>query len=141
VERFPTVISDIMSSPVITIDENYNVRDSSLLMINKKIGSLIITQMGKPVGIVTEKDLIEKVVIPCIDPCETRIGDVMTSPIITIDKNTDILKTVREMRAHNVSHLIVRDGEEMVGIVSEKDLLRGISIASLTSFSSLLRIE
>jgi malate dehydrogenase (oxaloacetate-decarboxylating) len=138
-EKFPTVAGDLMSSPLITIDGNSTVRDLSFLMINKNIGSLIITIEGEPVGIVTEKDIIEKVAAFCKDPCITRTREIMSCPIITIEKNAGILATIRKMRNESVSRLTVTSDNKLIGIISEKYILRGISLASLTSFSSLLR--
>ncbi|MFP3950994.1 MAG: cyclic nucleotide-binding/CBS domain-containing protein [Candidatus Bathyarchaeia archaeon] len=140
-EKFPTVVGDLMSSPVIKIDYDANVRDASLLMKDKEIGSLIVTHRGMPVGILTERDLLERVVAFCRDPCDTRVGEVMSSPIISIERDQGILVAIRQMRQEDIGRLVVTDGEEVIGVVSEKDILRGVSLASLTSFSTLLRIS
>jgi len=138
-ERFPTVISDIMSSPVVTIDKKAKVRDAAQLMTEKRIGSIIITEDGRPVGIITERDVLERVVSPSRDPTMTETGEVMSSPLITIQREKGILEAMRKMREHDISRLVVMDDGTMVGIVSEKDIIRAVSIASLTSFSTLLR--
>lgn len=140
-EKFPTVVGDLMSSPVVTIDSKANVRDASLLMKDKDIGSLIVTRQGKPVGILTERDLLEQVVALCRDPCETSVSSVMSSPITSIEKDAGILAAIRRMRSEEISRLAVKDEDAIIGIVSEKDILRGISLASLTSFSTLLRSD
>jgi len=139
-ELFPSVVSDIMKSPVITVQKENNVRDATILMIDKRIGCLIVTEMHKPIGIVTKSDIIKRVVIPCLDPCEVKMGDVISTPLITIGKNQGILAAMRKMREMTVTQLVVMEGEEMVGIISERDLLRAVSIASLSSFRTLLRV-
>lgn len=139
-ELFPSVVSDIMNSPVITVQKENNVRDATILMIDKRIGCLIVTEMHKPIGIVTKSDIIKRVVMPCLDPCEVKMGDVMSTPLITIGKNQGILAAMRKMREMTVTQLVVMEGEEMVGIISERDLLRAVSIASLSSFRTLLRV-
>jgi CBS domain-containing protein len=139
-ELFPSVVSDIMKSPVITVQKENNVRDATILMIDKRIGCLIVTEMHKPIGIVTKSDIIKRVVMPCLDPCEVKMGDVMSTPLITIGKNQGILAAMRKMREMTVTQLVVMEGEEMVGIISERDLLRAVSIASLSSFRTLLRV-
>ena len=139
-ELFPSVVSDIMNSPVITVQKENTVRDATILMIDKRIGCLIVTEMHKPIGIVTKSDIIKRVVMPCLDPCEVKMGDVMSTPLITIGKNQGILAAMRKMREMTVTQLVVMEGEEMVGIVSERDLLRAVSIASLSSFRTLLRV-
>ena len=139
-ELFPSVVSDIMNSPVISVQKETNVRDATILMIDKRIGCLIVTEMNKPIGIVTKSDIIKRVVMPCLDPCEVKMGDVMSTPLITIGKNQGILAAMRKMRETTVTQLVVMEGEEMVGIISERDLLRAVSIASLSSFRTLLRV-
>lgn len=128
-----------MSSPVVTVNGKVIVVDAALLMTDKGIGSIIIEEMGQPIGIVTERDMIERIVAPCKDPCATEIGGIMTIPLITTEKDVEILQAMREMRDNNISRLVVMDGDELVGIVSEKDIVRAVSIASLTSFSTLLK--
>ena len=122
-----------------TVNGKVLVVDAALLMTDKGIGSIIIEEMGQPIGIVTERDMIERIVAPCKDPCATEIGGIMTSPLITTEKDVEILQAMREMRDNNISRLVVMDGDELVGIVSEKDIVRAVSIASLTSFSTLLK--
>lgn len=138
-EKFPSVVSDIMSSPVVTVDGEINVRDAALLMTDKRIGSIIITDRGQPIGIVTERDMLERVVSACRDPCETKTKEIMSTPLITVPKETGILAAIRKMRGKDISRLVVMDRGILVGIVSERDIIRAISIASLTSFSTLLR--
>ena len=137
-EKFPSIVSDIMSSPVITLNGEVNVRDAALLMTDKRIGSIVVTERGKPIGIVTESDIIERIVCPCKDPCEVKIKEIMTSPLITTFKDTTILDAMREMRERNISRLVLIDGD-IEGIISERDVIRAVSIASLTSFSTLLK--
>jgi CBS domain-containing protein len=139
-EKFPSIVADIMSSPVITLEMEVNVRDAALLMTDKRIGSIIITERGKPVGIVTERDILDRVVGPCRDPCEVRMKEIMSSPLIVTTKETPILDAMRLMRERGISRLVVMDGD-MVGIVSEGDLIRACTFASLTSFSTFLKTK
>jgi len=138
-EKIPSVVADIMSSPVVTIDGEANVRDAALLMTDRWIGSIIITERGQPVGIVTERDMLERVVSQCRDPCNTRMREIMSTPLITIPREMGILEAMKKMIEHNISRLVVMKGDALLGIVSERDVVRAVSLASLTSFSSLLR--
>lgn len=138
-EKFPSVVSDIMSSPVVTVEGEVNVRDGALLMTDKRIGSIVITERGKPVGIVTERDMLERVVSLCRDPCETRMNDIMSSPLISTSPDTNILDAMRRMRENRISRLLVMEKDKLIGVVSERDVIRAVSIASLTSFSTLLK--
>ena len=128
-----------MSSPVITVDEDINIKDSATLMTEKGIGSLIVLRKGKPIGIVTKRDMIKRVVSKCRDPCGTKIKDIMTSPIITTSKDVGILTAMRMIREHQISQMLVLDSDRMVGIISERDLIKAVSYASLASFTPLMR--
>ena len=138
-EKFPSVVSDIMSSPVATVEGEVNIRDGALLMTDKRIGSIVITERGQPVGIVTERDMLERVVSLCRDPCETRMKDIMSSPLISTSPDTNILDAMIKMRENRISRLLVMEKDKLIGIVSERDVVRAVSIASLTSFSTLLK--
>ena len=127
-----------MRSPVITVDFNTLVRDVAILMTNKLIGSIIITRGGIPVGIVTKRDIIQRLVASCDDPCVTKAGDIMSSPLISTQKEQGLLDVMREMRSKVITQIVVMKGDEMVGIVSERDLIRAVSVSSLASFSTLL---
>ena len=96
-EKFPSVVGDVMSSPAVNVDGETNVRDSALLMTEKGIGSLIVMERGRAVGIVTKRDMMQKVVSLCLDPCETKISDIMSSPLITAHKEMGILAAMRKM--------------------------------------------
>jgi signal-transduction protein with cAMP-binding, CBS, and nucleotidyltransferase domain len=135
----PSIVADIMSSPVTTIDGEVSVRDSSQTMIDKQIGSIIVTERDQPRGIVTERDLVERVVAPCRDPNQTKIKEIMSTPLITISKETGILDAMRKMRKKDISRLVVMDDGTLIGLISEKDVVRAVTISSITSFSTLLR--
>ena len=127
-----------MSYPVSTVDENTLVKDVAEVMTSKGIGSVIITQEGAPKGIVTKRDIIRRLVTKCGDPCQYKAGEIMSSPLITTQNDNGILNVMRKMREKAITQIIVMDGFEMVGIVSERDLIRAVSISSLASFTTLL---
>lgn len=140
-ERLPSAVADIMSHPVITVDVGVNIRDAALLMTDKGVGCLIIVERGRPVGIVTKSDIIRRVVSLCKDPCIVKVEDVMSKPLITIGRDINILEAMRKMREHSITQLVVMDDDNLAGIVAERDVMRGVSIASIGSFSSLLRMH
>ena len=138
-ERLPSVVADIMSHPVITVDCKVNIKGTALLMTEKGVGCLIIVERGRPVGIITKSDIIRRVVSLCKDPCIVKVEDVMSKQLITIRGDINILEAMRKMREHKITQLVVMDDDKLVGIVAERDVIRGVSIASIGSFSSLLR--
>ncbi len=137
-EKFPSVVSDIMNE-LVTIEGSVSVKEAAEKMLEKGIGSIVVTEKGNPVGIVTKSDLLSRVIVNCRDPRECRIGDIMSSPLISINKNTPLLDAMRELRHRKVRRLLVNDGVKLVGIVSECDMINAVTISSLTQFSTLLR--
>jgi len=140
-EKFPSVVGDVMSSPAINVDGETNVRDSALLMTEKGIGSIVVIERGIAVGIVTKRDMMQKVVSICLDPCETKIKDIMSSPLITANKEMGILAAMRKMRENKITQLVVMDGEKLEGVISERDVIKAVSYASLASFKPLMKEE
>ncbi|MCK4318123.1 CBS domain-containing protein [Candidatus Bathyarchaeota archaeon] len=137
-EKFPSVVSDIMNE-LVTIEDSVSVKEAAEKMLEKGIGSIVVTEKGNPVGIVTKSDLLSRVIVNCRDPRECKIGDIMSSPLISINKNTPLLDVMRELRHRKVRRLLVNDGVKLVGIVSECDMINAVTISSLTQFSTLLR--
>ena len=137
-EKFPSVVSDIMNE-LVTIEGSVSVKEAAEKMLEKGIGSIVVTEKGNPVGIVTKSDLLSRVIVNCRDPRECKIGDIMSSPLISINKNTPLLDAMRELRHRKVRRLLVNDGAKLVDIVSECDMINAVTISSLTQFSTLLR--
>ena len=137
-EKFPSVVFDIMKE-LVTIEGSRSVKEAAEIMLEKGIGSIVVTEKGSPVGIVTKSDLLGRVIVKCRDPRECRMSEIMSSPLISIEKNTPILNAMRELRHRKVRRLLVSDGEKLVGIVSEYDMINAVTISSLTQFSTLLR--
>ena len=108
---FPSKVGDAMSIPVITADCENNVKDSATLMTERGVGSLIIVEKGKPVGIVTKRDIIKRVVSVGRDPSITKNREIMTSPLITTSRETGILAAMRILRERHISQMLVLDGE------------------------------
>jgi CBS domain-containing protein len=134
--RFPSVVSDVMNE-IITVDGNSFISEAAEKMIQNKIGSIIITVNGKCTGIVTRSDMIRKVVC-AREPCTHPIESIMTSPLIDVEPSTPILDTMRLLRDRNINQILVKSGENFVGIVSKGDLVRAVTLCSLTQFSTLL---
>jgi CBS domain-containing protein len=128
-----------MSKTVISIDGDSSIRETTILMTEKKIGSILVFVNGLPNGIITERDILVRVVSKGYDPDKTKAREIMSSPLISINEKLGILEAMRIMREKDISRLVIMREDEVVGIVSERDLIRALSISSLSSFSSLLR--
>ncbi|MFQ6086331.1 MAG: cyclic nucleotide-binding/CBS domain-containing protein [Candidatus Bathyarchaeia archaeon] len=112
---------------LITIDAEASVSDAAQTMADREIGSIVITKNEKPIGIVTERDILNRVVAKGLDVKTVSVGSIMSSPLITVDAELGISDALQVMTKNNVRRLLVTDGDEVVGIVTERDLLRSVS--------------
>lgn len=137
-ERFPSVVADI-ANELITIRGDASIKEAAEVMLEHNIGSIVIVDDGKPVGIVTKSDLLSRVLVECKDPRECKAREVMSSPLVSVEKDTPILEAMRIIKNKKIRRLLVRDRDTIVGIVSETDMVRAVTLTSLAQFSPLLR--
>lgn len=137
-ERFPSVVADV-ANDLITISGDSSVKEAAEVMLEHGIGSIIVTKDGKPVGIVTKSDLLSRVIVGCMDPCECIVEAIMSTPLISVKKDTPILDAMRIMKNKKIRRLLVSDDGKYVGIVSETDMVRAVTLSSMAQFRPLLR--
>src|SRR5512136_1219007 len=99
------LVEEVMIKNVMTIDRDKTVFDACNMYKDYKVGCLIVTDKGKCVGIVTERDLIERTICLCRDPEKTRINDIMSSNIKTIHPLDTIEKALEIMKKNNIKKL------------------------------------
>lgn len=117
------LVRDIMASPPVTASPDLSILDAARLMKARNIGSLIVQDGSRPVGILTERDLVGKVVAEGIDPKAARVRELMSSPLLTVPPEMDVLEAARSMARHHVRRLPVINGTKLLGIVTERDIL------------------
>ena len=121
-------VRHVMSKPLITVDDESSAQDAILLMVKKDIGALVVTEKGKPVGMVTERDVMKRS-CPKASCREVKVRQIMSKPLVTVNGETPIDVAIEIMTNKNIRRLLVTEGEKIVGIVTIKDLMRGASIA------------
>jgi len=122
--RSRMLVKDVMSSPPITVNEGETVERVAQLMDKYNVGCVIVTsKKGKPLGIITERDLIIRVLARNALPSKLKVEEVMTSPLITIDPDETLNEAARRMSRLNIRRLGVMYKGELVGIISSKDIL------------------
>jgi len=117
-------VREIMSSPVIEANEEDSIQSIAEKMRKYHIGSIVIMRNGKPVGIITKRDLIDKVIAENKIPSQVKAKEIMSSPVYEASPDDEISKVVRKMNDLKVSRLIVTYKGKLVGIVSLKDVLQ-----------------
>jgi CBS domain-containing protein len=116
-------VSDVMSRRLITADVSETADRLGARMAAGKVGCIIITSENHPVGIVTERDLVIKVVSRNIQPSSAKAESLMSRPLITISPEKSVELASREMVRHRIRRLPVVQGKKLVGLVTDSDLL------------------
>lgn len=110
--------------PTISIDASKPVIDALNLMVQNKIGAILVSEGGRSVGIYTERDLLRNMVAPGFNPQTSRIGDHMTHPIKTAPHNTSLLKLKEMYLGLFIRHIMIEKEGEHIGMLSIGDILR-----------------
>jgi CBS domain-containing protein len=117
-------VSDVMSFPVVTATKDMSVYDIANIMKEKNIGAVVIVEGNEPVGIVTERDIVKRVVSKNLKPKDVLAEEVMSKKIVTISQNASITEAAKIMATHGVKRLPVVENGELVGIVTQSDIIK-----------------
>ncbi len=122
--RTRMLVKDVMSSPVVTADEDETSNNIASAMDKDDLGCVIVTnKAGKSIGIITERDLAIRVIAKNVKPDTVKAKDIMTTPLATIEPEATISEAARRMNRLDIRRLGVFYKGNLVGIVSSKDLL------------------
>lgn len=117
------VVHEIMTLDVFTLDITSTALKAAQTMKEKNVGSLIVSKDGSPVGIITERDVVHKVMAKDVKPSTVFAEELMSSPIITVKSSTDVIKASEIMVKSGIRRLAVTDEEKIIGIVTDRDIL------------------
>ena len=119
------VVREAMSSPVITVNENHNVVNTAELMSQQHIGAVIIVDGNEnPIGILTERDLVYRIIAKDLTPRDISVKEVMSTPLRTVDPETTLEEAMKIMDKYNIRRLGVNYKNRLEGIITERDILR-----------------
>jgi CBS domain-containing protein len=122
--RTKMLVKDVMSSPAVTVEENTPANKVAVLMVKHDYGCIIVTtKQAKPAGIITERDLVVRVMAKNAKPDTVKAKSVMTSPLMTIEPDATINEAAKRMSKLNIRRLGVVYKGQLVGIISSKDVL------------------
>lgn len=122
--RTKMLVRDVMSSPVITMDEDQTTNKAAANMDMHDLGAVIVTnKAGKSIGIITERDLVIRVLAKNLKPDTVKAKEIMTTPLVTIEPEATISDAARRMTRLDIRRLGVIYKGNLVGIISSKDIL------------------
>ncbi len=124
-----TFVRDVMIDKVNSLDSLATIKEAAKLMDDKNIGCIIATRDGLPVGILTERDFVKRIVSK-EKPITSPIEQVMSSPLISIDPDETVWEAAEEMKENHIHKLPVIEDNKVVGIITTSDLVEICSIGS-----------
>jgi len=116
--------SEAMQREIVVVDEGVSVAEASKAMREKSQGCAIVLRECKPVGILTERDVTWKVAGDGRDPKALKVNEIMSSPLITIDPDADIVEAAKQMKEHKIRRIAVARNEILYGILAAADIAR-----------------
>jgi CBS domain-containing protein len=115
-------VKDVMVTNVVTVDVGVNVRKAVERMNNQEIGCLVVLEKGNFAGILTERDVLKRVVAEARNPDKTLVGDVMSKPLIVVDPEASLKEALELMFEKRVKKLTVVKNKELVGLITMTDI-------------------
>jgi CBS domain-containing protein len=109
---------------LVDVDENSSVLEAAQRMVKEGRGSVVITRAGERVGILTERDLLRKVMAKGLDPRSMKVKEVMTSPPVSIDSKRPLREAIDLMNRRGVRRMLVTENGKIVGIFTLRDILK-----------------
>jgi len=133
-------LRDIMVQEVVTGNKELTVLDAAKLMRKCGVDSIIVVDNGVPVGIITEGDIISKVVSTDIKPSTVELKEIMTTPLITASPNDSVLEIAGKMSRSRIRTIPVVDEDRLVGVVADVDIL-AVSAQMNSILAELLEVK
>lgn len=133
------IVRDIMSRNIKTVRPDDTALDAVRKMNKFRIGSVIVVNSGRPVGIITERNILQEIVEPRHDPATIKAKDIMTRPLITVDPHTAVDEAAKIMAAKTIKTLPIVEKDKILGIVTSSDIVRA-SPTQLSILDELLRV-
>ncbi len=124
-------VKDLMTKEPVTIDASKTVIEAAVLMSQNNVGDLVIMENNMPVGIVTERDLVRRV-LAVGKPTDTRLLEVMSTPLRMIDPEAPIKEAARRMISKGIRRLVVIKDNKLVGIITATDFARHMGKKTLS---------
>jgi len=119
------VVREAMSSPVITVNDDQSVVKAAEIMYQQKIGAVVVNDsIQNPVGILTERDLVYRVISQNLVPDSVKVKDVMSTPLRMVNSEADLEEAMKIMVRYNIRRLGVTHKDKLEGIITDKDILR-----------------
>jgi CBS domain-containing protein len=117
------LVNEIMTKEIVSIESDYTILEACKRYNRYKIGCLIVMDQGVMKGIITERDIISRVIILMKNPSETTVEEIMSKNIISVKENEDVENAIQIMGENNIKKLPVVSDDKVVGIITITDIM------------------
>jgi len=117
-------VKDVMVKNVVTVEAEATVIEAAKLMNKHEIGCLIVMKKGEPVGIITERDMLKRVLLKSKDPRKTKVSKIISKPLVVGEPQTNIRDAVRLMVEGKIKKFPVVEDGHVLGVVTFTDIVR-----------------
>jgi len=124
-----TFVKNVMRKNVISIDSDMTVKDAATMMADANVGCVVITRGNAPIGILTERDFVKRIISQEMD-LTTPLVDVMSFPLISVDCNDTVWEAAEIMQKNKIHKVPVEDQGKLVGIITATDIVKICSMGS-----------
>ena len=115
-------VRDIMQKNVITIEKTKKAQDAAIILKDKEISFLVVVNDSKPIGIVSERDIVRKIVADNKESQSTPLETIMSKNFKWVEPNASIESAVQKMLNNNIRRLVVLEDDELAGVITQTDL-------------------
>lgn len=120
----PIKAEDVMVREVVTLDENVSAKKAAEIMAQEGVSAIIATSEGKAKGILTERDILKRIVAEDKNSRKTKVKEIMSSPLVTIEPSTDLEEAAHLMFEKKIKNLPVIHENRLIGLISLQDICR-----------------
>jgi CBS domain-containing protein len=118
----PIKAENVMATEVVVMDENVFVKQAAEIMAQQGVSAIIVTSEGKAKGIVTERDILKRIVVEDKDARKTKLKEIMSSPLVTIEPTTNLDEAARLMFEKKIKNLPVVHENRLIGLINLQDI-------------------
>jgi CBS domain-containing protein len=120
-------VRDVMNKSIISVDKDDAIRMAVKKMVHGGIGAVIVTEKDKPVGILTERDILKFIANEKMDLDNNKVENIMSAPLISVDSSSSLEEAAGVMLTNNIRRLIIKEKDNYVGLISQRELQRFIT--------------
>lgn len=119
-------VSEIMNKSIISVEKDDTIKMAVKKMVHGDFGAVIVAEKDKPVGMLTERDILKYLANERMD-LENKVELIMSTPLISVDTSTSLDKAADIMLTNNIRRLMITEKDKYVGIISQRELQRFIA--------------